>query len=439
VLDALGKPDVFRKKLSEFLLSDKDSFEKDKIKKILTDNLEIFFDDKGIVSKEDLDVLFTLYLQNSKGDPESLKEVINALGLSKEDLYYMAIKGSANWSLNSNARQHEKVLQILSNDLNNRPVKTKIDILRILAQVYYLNDKLADSFEALKQLVTITPYDPEVHLRLGLIFVEQKKVPEAISELKTLEKLDSKRYEMLNEKINLLQLETLNVSQATLGNVEGGIDNASLLKSIIESMKKVASYGSHMSLEDFNKKVKFKDNFVIEWDFQYKSPDRFFVDQTAWETEGPLYDRWITIGEDNYFQIGPWFKDTADTASARKSTNGYISANKWIYLLEKNQPQKISLYTVDDKSYYVIDLVPTDVKDFWLVSEGDKIEFSSQIWVDKNDLRIVKADLKVSGALSNDTKVNMLYQQIFIGYDSDIVIEVPKDVYNFPNKQQTTN
>ena len=95
--------------------------------------------EKGqIGSGGDMDCLYSAFLSNPRMEMQRSKDGIQirqALGLSEEDLFYLATKGVAMWALKSNAEQHPKVLEYCKQEFERRNDKSKIELAIILEVV----------------------------------------------------------------------------------------------------------------------------------------------------------------------------------------------------------------------------------------------------------------------------------------------------------------
>lgn len=137
LIDVLSWEDKFKAKLMSWMLIDHTAEEKNKLSDLLNNEIKISVDfDRGRITHEgDLDCFYSAQLQSYgwKGKRSNVGiQVKQILGLSDEDLLYMATKGAAMWALQSNAKQHPKVLEYCREEFTLRNDKSKIELAIIL-------------------------------------------------------------------------------------------------------------------------------------------------------------------------------------------------------------------------------------------------------------------------------------------------------------------
>ncbi len=136
LIDILSWKDRFREKLSAWMHAKHNSHEESRLESFLMDMG--YYTDLGterINFEGDFDCLYSSYLQGSGFAHKRSKpgiEIRKILNLTKDDLLYMATKGAAMWSLQSNAQQHAKVLEICRKELSSRNDKATIELFIIV-------------------------------------------------------------------------------------------------------------------------------------------------------------------------------------------------------------------------------------------------------------------------------------------------------------------
>lgn len=139
IIDVLSWQDRFRDKLTVWLYTKHTNSEKKKLENLLKEaGIDIDSQGKEILSPIDLDCLYSAYLQRSGFNNEISRqgvEIRKILKLSKDDLLYMGTKGSAMWSLQSNAQQHPRVLEYCKQEFERRTDKSKIELSIIIEVV----------------------------------------------------------------------------------------------------------------------------------------------------------------------------------------------------------------------------------------------------------------------------------------------------------------
>lgn len=105
IICVLDKPDLIREKLDEYLKYNPD----DNKAKIVIRQIGIIIDERNtIVDIDDLDILMAMKLRQGTIKSE-FKVFRELLKVGNDDIYHLALKGAAFWSLQSNAEQHELV------------------------------------------------------------------------------------------------------------------------------------------------------------------------------------------------------------------------------------------------------------------------------------------------------------------------------------------
>ena len=335
IIDVLEWPDKTRQKLEKYLASSITASNKQNLAGILFKEygVKCNLSNNQVETKDDLDIIIAANLQQGKGKSEPFQEIKKALDLTNDDILYMATKGSANWSLNSNAQQHKKCFAICDSEIPKCSGSAKIGLLKISSYGYMSDNDIETATDRLKQLISLDPANAWAHFSLGSAYVEDKNVDEARREEKLLQPLDPDLALKLNNNIEYLILVGLDTQKNV--EIKDELADPQVVNRIIQQNESVKKYKTGFTFTDLTQEAKHKGHFTIEWDAEYVAPDRFFITQSAWEKEGPVYDRWITIGKGHYFQIGGWFKepDEAD-AGWRGNTNKLLTIDKWIYVIK---------------------------------------------------------------------------------------------------------
>lgn len=137
LIDVLSWEDKFKAKLMSWMQIAHTAEEKNKLSDLLSNEVKISvdFDKNKITHEGDLDCFYSALLQSYgwKGKRSNIEiQVRQILGLSDEDLLYMATKGAAMWALQANAKQHPKVLEYCKQEFEQRDDKAKIELAIIL-------------------------------------------------------------------------------------------------------------------------------------------------------------------------------------------------------------------------------------------------------------------------------------------------------------------
>lgn len=196
IIDVLGWPDITREKLQVYLNKNISSVEEEKISKVLEEiGIKCDIAQKKINTVEDLDMIGANYLRNRPDIEQPSQAFIDfrkIIGLVNDDIYYIGIKGSAAWSLYSNAGQHRKVFEICDAEIPNHADIVKIVLLRISAFGYMTDGDVLVVINRLKQLISVNPEDEWGHFSLGSAYLENKDLQSASNEAKILQVLNTK-------------------------------------------------------------------------------------------------------------------------------------------------------------------------------------------------------------------------------------------------------
>ena len=137
IIDVLGWDDRFRHTLEAWLATTQDQRQQTRhLERLRRVGILVDAVTMTIEPPSDLDCLFSAYLQASGAagkQPEDALEIRKALKFTDEDILYMATKGTAMWALQSNARQHPKVLTYCVEELNLRQDKSAVELSIIVA------------------------------------------------------------------------------------------------------------------------------------------------------------------------------------------------------------------------------------------------------------------------------------------------------------------
>jgi len=434
IISVLGWPDRFRKKLSDYLKSAIAKSEKEAIVNILDKDYNVKCDISAqlIDSFEDLDIFISSHLQSQKDRIERFQKICKALNLTEKDILYMAIKGSAEWSLASNAQQHKKVFEICDMEIRNYAGSAKIKLLRIAAQGYTSNNKTAEVIDRLKNLSSLLPKDKDAHYRLGLIYAESGDMQSALKESNILKNLDIAVSNKLDKEINYAMIKYLDKNDFIES--KNPINTEEAIEGIAKALEDIKSYQSRLVIRNYtNEKLKAKDYVFIEWRFGSEKRDRLTVEQYANDNDSSTYDMWTSI-DGNHYNLLPvlgWIKEKDANLIKNKNRLHYeLSLEKYIKLLKQNKASSISLFESNQgtAAFYVIkyDLPEWDFFTF----DIKEVKYFVELWVDKNSLLLNKALIRLN-AKEEESKKDIVYifTQLFANYDN-VTIQAPLKVYD---------
>ena len=429
IISVLNWPDRVADKIKNYLKSPVSIDKKEQIVKLLSDeyNIKCNIPNSSIETKGDIDILIILHhLQHGKNGSESFKSIKTAVGLNKEDIDYMSLKGSANWSLIINAQQYEKVFEICDAAIQNYAGYAKIALLRIAAYGYMTINDIDKAADRLRQLVALDPADEWGHYSLGSIYVKNKDIGKAKGELRLLQGLNEKTGADLNNEIEYATLDSINLDAVRPENEQ--VDYNKIAQETIAASKKVESYESKFYVKDFtDDKLKDEGFINIEFSIQYEKPDKFSVGQVSRSEH--VADKWITIGKKSYFQIGSWFEEPEEsgkTGGGKSKTNQFLSQDKYIAIMEKGKVKSGDISRIEGKEFVLLRYrVDNSQGGQFNIPEGS-VNAELRLLIDKDTKLISKASLKIAGTDKNGQKADIEFEQLFMNYNKKFNIEKPE-------------
>ncbi|NQT45852.1 MAG: hypothetical protein HQ593_00040 [Candidatus Omnitrophica bacterium] len=434
LIDALEWPDRMRAKLNDYLKGPASIKKKQEIVDIFTKEYNIICDisTNEVETKDDLDTfIFGNAIMYKKLDSKVFKKIDKALKLTDKDVYYMATKGSASWSLTSNAQQHKKVFEICDNEISRQVGSTKIALLRISAYGHMVDNNIKEAIDRLKQLTFLNPKDAAAHFSLGLIYLENGDIENALEEMNILKNIDATlsnklEKEAVYEKLVALDIETLIENEKIT-------DRDKIIGDLIEAIDGVKNYQSRLTMRDYsNEKLEPKNYVFIEWRFGHEKPEKFSVEQYANEDENSLYDMWISV-KGNHYDLLPvlgWIEEkTPELVEHKNSLNYNLSIDKYIKLIKENKPDSIMLCEgrQGKTGYFIIkyELPKWNFSRYY----SEDIRYRVEVWAGKDSLLLTKALIKLTyrdEKLDKDTTYD--FTQLVTNYNN-VAIQPPAEVY----------
>ena len=128
--------------------------------------LSIDLDQGKITTPEDLDC--RCFLQGVQTNPERAKRLRKLLpfSLSEEELLHWGVKGTAKWSLWSNAAQHLAVMEVCVEETRSTSLRARLSLLEIQAEAHLSNWDADAAEEVLKEYVGLNPGNQDMVRRL---------------------------------------------------------------------------------------------------------------------------------------------------------------------------------------------------------------------------------------------------------------------------------
>jgi tetratricopeptide (TPR) repeat protein len=130
------------------------------------------------------------------GNPKAVVYIINAACSDESDPdagRFDLTSGAAKWSLNSNAKQHEKVLSICESELKKRKLsRSRFLLSMIIGSAYSGKHESGKALGYLKQACEINPDDAQIHAELAKVYEQQGDTKSAESENKEYRRIKNK-------------------------------------------------------------------------------------------------------------------------------------------------------------------------------------------------------------------------------------------------------
>ena len=196
----------------------------------------------------------------------------------------------------------------------------------------------------------------------------------------------------------------------------------------VAATRSASCYRSRLVGIDLIHRVAQEGDFV--WELEFVKPDRYHVFQTSWmDGIGAVYDRWITIGDDHYQDVGLWLKaPRLSDYEGELRLNDFARVEKYLEVMGTADPITAVMYCGDDGKILLLEYghaAAVALKGL-LKDQTQGIEDSHvEVWVDLETYLIAKAVLS-TGVRGPDGSVHRyVWQQIFGAYGANVRIYVP--------------
>lgn len=424
IIDVLDWPDRARHAIESFLASAETPEAKQNLLALL-ENFDIASDKTGlgIQTAEDLDVKISVGLMFGRGK-RSITPLRQLLKMPDGDVIHLATKGSAAWALESNAKQHPRVLEIVESEINTRQGATLIRLLQIAGTLETEKGNKALALEYLNKLVAMNPAETLGRHLLASIALEEGRMTDAEREQQALEAYAPGLAVRLEKDMKFKHVAELAAAKGQPAQT----DAKAVMDLVAARENAVKAYESRLVLRNYKAEaLKDSDYVTMRWAFSQALPDRFDVEQIA--SSGEI-DKWRTIGRQNYIYLGFWIKDPDGAEKIRdlNKVNRLLSLEKYYGMVRGKTPVKIETVAGHDP---VLRLTFEKIrlpKDF---AVKNKKGAGLVLFVDQNTGSIVKAELRFQGKAKGQ-KFDIAYDQDFI-YDDTLTIEAPPQTPGFPS------
>lgn len=242
----------------------------------------------------------------------------------------------------------------------------------------------------------------------------------------------NERFLQLKQNIDALSLSVLVKDKNVRSLNEDSI--AKEIRNIKDASNDVKSYMSYMNVVEVDSTSEVKP--FIQWEIKYVHPNKLLVMRTAEEETGAIYDCWMSIGDDLYFLIGEWFKDDKHETGFDQDSKS-MGLKKWIQVLEQNAVDGGIIVDVNNQSYVVLDLKPKNIEKMGIFNDMQAFQAKHmEVWIDADSHLIQRAVLRLDGKTFGPEMGNVVLEQYFGAYNSDVVIQKPKNVYDIADAEK---
>ena len=223
--------------------------------------------------------------------------------------------------------------------------------------------------------------------------------------------------------------ELIALSKATsVEPATGFSDWSDLLSRSLELAKQASTYCSVKLVKDLRDGgLKDKDYVAMRWRVDFVKPDRYHVTQTVWDAGQSLRDHWVSVGKENYQDIGLWMR-TKDLY--KEGTNQFISLSSTLKLLDtlrSVKPTNIGVYGHLHKQYLLLEYDnPASregpLKMCALLSDGN---CRIHVWISLDTALFAKAQVIVQGTSTEGKPLDLEVHQAFSCYNEKISVDPP--------------
>ncbi|MFW6256390.1 MAG: tetratricopeptide repeat protein [Candidatus Sumerlaeota bacterium] len=427
VIGVLDRKDLSREKLNAWL-ENQAGPEPEWIR--LIPELGIDWEDNTIRARQDLDLFLVQAIEGSVEQPRAAESLIEALELDEEAMTHITLKGQAEWSLAANGVNHDRVLEELYSVPKAADNSYAIALYKIIAEVEEDRGNFAKAIDALDQWKALEPQRHQIDLKIVWLQMERGEYKEARKRLENVEAHYPDTATEYKRRIALEQALRLDLEKCEAVKKTGKSRELAMRAS--RKAGSAEAYASLLRIRTIEKGQPV-EGATIRWQFLYVSPDRYDVNQQASVMGREAYDRWITIGRDSWSRLGEWMHDK-DTD--RLSTNRFLSANKWIQLLNASAFDKaVQCRDPESDAKYIVlsasEVNPPRDVEIMLSPEGPAK--NATIWMDAETMELIKISLDLQVEDAQQGKAMVRLEQSYLPLSEDIKIEKPEVLQQAPD------
>lgn len=321
--------------------------------------------------------------------------------MTAAEVNHLNIKHVAQWSLASNAGQHEAILAVCERELLRRSGRAALALREIVASTYFQRR------------------DHEASARHASAYLAESPANAAMQA----------QWQFARSELALDSLMALSVRAAEM--------DATALPACrdvtarcAEKIQRVRSYRSCRTLS-------YDGQPGTTWRITHVLPDRYQVRQEKWLADRLVFDGWMSIGFAHYRYMGVPAEMTAwgvpDAFAEDEAVNRAVALERYSSVLKNAAPVKAITCTRQGKEYLVLECGPACAP-LWamLIRPGANATFavvSSLFWIEIETEMLVKVHTEaiVSDAQGNHTPVRI--EQAFASFNEPFVVE-PVEGYN---------
>jgi hypothetical protein len=418
VIEVLGRPDVTRRHFEEYLGSGAVKGD-DGLVAAIRNNLWVLADTKmgKILSSKDLDISLSVFALRPEHPREAVAFIRESLGMSNGDMYKAALKGSVAWSLMSNAAEHPRVLAICTESARSESTPVQLALLCVPACFHEDHLQLAEAVAAFREMEKADPENLDVHYHLMKLGIEMRDLKGARAERAVFTKYGIDPGRKVDRELDCLA--KLLLRPEIMQEIPDTVDIQDLVRNTDIKTKLLTSYCSELFMIPIPLPPGLRCPTPMRFDIEYEKPDRLSVSRRVIATPRslPSYERWITLGGDDYSFSRRWLKDST-AASGHDRTNGMLRMDKWVALLEANPRKEARVLEAEGVRYclvtFPVDRTDDSMAD--LVSQGKKA--SAEVWIDLAAHTIVACEIRSTAQDDKGNTLGLMIQQVFGDFDS---------------------
>ncbi|MET0115989.1 MAG: tetratricopeptide repeat protein [Sedimenticola sp.] len=476
IIQVLDRPDIIRKKLEEWLkkplilgfianryrrsvILEKVN-EPIKVIRAITDKpwttngIQCDLDKSKVITFEDLDCLCALSQVEAR-EQADFQHILDAFPfyLDKDEIGLIVTKAAAKWSLCSNAKIHQPVLDTCISELTKYKGRSKLSLLHVVIEAEEKSYKWLQALPHIQEFLEVEPSNLEMRGYLEIALRE--------------------------EKYSLLENSTFSEKIEKLDKDESAVSDPEVVNGVIETIANSRSYRSVMTLKDFYfSDPSIKDNEVMKWKFEFCQPHLFRAVQDCYIANWPegFLDEWITMGNFEFSQLGPW--SAQETERHREEVESIFpveilsdvlsddAIEKKIYKSSLEEAFIIEcrlsfndLYGQWEMRHFIFELINAMTHLIAYINE-DQIQFIYQpiytendpkvsifryansrimrenfsctlnLLVEKKTMLVQKSELHLMGKADTGQHIELLLEQIFGDYNTEITISEPDQTVN---------